>query len=197
MTTQESFKSFKSDIDNFMELIKENLSNIKEDVKENKKNTAVTVKSILQMNAVASDIIKTSEIYFNSSVSKNINELENNLELEEFITNYLLKFKPALEKEVKEKRGITRETDESEDYLKSGFYDISELFGSIVEYFAIIKNIAHAADISEDQKPALILENLNSMLAEILSIEITVKDNIAAIILAEINKEEAKIKKAV
>ena len=119
MKTQESFKSFKSDIDNFMELIKENLSNIKNDVKENKKNTAVTVKSILQMNAVANDIIKTNEIYFNSSVSKNINELENNLELEEFISNYLLKFKPALEKEVKEKRGITKETDESENYLKS------------------------------------------------------------------------------
>lgn len=194
MATQESFESFKSDIDNFMELIKENLSNIKEDVKKNKKNTAVTVKSILQMNAVASDLAKTGEIYFNSSILQNINELKNKPDMIEIIRNYL-NSESLLAKDIKQKRGITREKGSTEDYLKSGFYYISELFGSIVEYFAIIKNIAHATDIPEDQKPALILENLNSMLGELLSIEITVKDNISTIIINEIKKEELKIKK--
>ena len=196
MKTQESFRNFKSDIDNLIELIKENLDSIKKDIKENKKNTAATIKSIFLINAVASDIIKTNEIYFNSSVSKIINTLDNP-ELEGSIRNYLLKFKSEIEKGVK-KRSITKETDESEDFLKSSFYEIKELFGSVVEYFAIIKNIAHAADIPEEQKPALIIENLNSMLADILSLEITVKDNIITIILHEINKnkEEANIKNA-
>lgn len=200
MKTQESFRNFKSDIDNLIELIKENLDSIKKDIKENKKNTAATIKSIFLINAVASDIIKTNEIYFNSSVSKIINTLDNP-ELEGSIKNYLLKSKHEIEKgikEVKEKRSIKKETDESEDFLKSSFYEIKELFGSVVEYFAIIKNIAHAADIPEEQKPALIIENLNSMLADILSLEITVKDNIITIILHEINKnkEEANIKNA-
>lgn len=196
MKTQESFRNFKSDIDNLIELIKENLDSIKKDIKENKKNTAATIKSIFLINAVASDIIKTNEIYFNSSVSKIINTLDNP-ELEGAIKNYLLKTEKGI-KEVKEKRSIKKETDESEDFLKSSFYEIKELFGSVVEYFAIIKNIAHAADIPEEQKPALIIENLNSMLADILSLEITVKDNIITIILHEINKnkEEANIKNA-
>ena len=196
MKTQESFRHFKSDIDNLIELIKENLDSIKKDIKENKKNTAATIKSIFLINAVASDIIKTNEIYFNSSVSKIINTLDNP-ELEGAIKNYLLKTEKGI-KEVKEKRSIKKETDESEDFLKSSFYEIKELFGSVVEYFAIIKNIAHAVDIPEEQKPALIIENLNSMLADILSLEITVKDNIITIILHEINKnkEEANIKNA-
>ena len=195
MTTQESFRNFKSDIDNLIELIKENLDSIKKDIKENKKNTAATIKSIFLINAVASDIIKTNEIYFNSSVSKIINT--DNPELEREIKNYLLKTEKGI-KEVKEKRSIKKETDESEDCLKSSFYEIKELFGSVVEYFAIIKNIAHAADIPEEQKPALVIENLNLMLADILSLEITVKDNIITIILHEINKnkEEANIKNA-
>ncbi len=196
MKTQESFRHFKSDIDNLIKLIKENLDSIKKDIKENRKNTTTTIKSIFLINAVASDIIKTNEIYFNSSVSKIINTLDNP-ELEGAIKNYLLKTEKGI-KEVKEKRSIKKETDESEDFLKSSFYEIKELFGSVVEYFAIIKNIAHAADIPEEQKPALIIENLNSMLADILSLEITVKDNIITIILHEINKnkEEANIKNA-
>jgi hypothetical protein len=194
MTNKESFENFESDINNYVELIKEDLNDIKKDIIKNKNNTVATLKAILNMEAVASDINKTSEIYFNSSVSQNFDKLKNKPELKKFI---VAKFKQEEKgiKEVKEKRGITREADISECHLKSGFHDISELFGNIVEYFAIVKNIAHAANIPEYKKPGLILENLNSMLTEILSIEITVKDNINTIILNEINKEEPKIKK--
>jgi ClpP class serine protease len=196
MTTQELFSIFESDIDNFIELTKEDLNDISKDIKKNKKNTVATLKAILNMKAVANDTIKTSEIYFNSSILQNINEFKNKPDMVEIVKNYLNSEKSA-SADVKQKRGIVKEVGSEKDYLKSGFYLINEVFGNIVEYFAIIKNIAHAADIPEDQKPALILENLNSMLAELLSIEITVKDNISAIIINEIKKEEAKIKKAV
>ena len=185
MKTQELFSIFESDIDNFIELTKEDLNDIRKDIKKNKKNTVAALKAILNMKAVASDIIKISEIYFNSSISQDIDELKNKPDMVEIIKNYL-NHESA---DVKQKRGIVKakETGAEKDYLKSGFYSINELFGDMVEYFAIAKNVAFA-NINEEQKPVLIIENLNSMLGALLSIEVTIKDNISTIIINEIKK---------
>ena len=49
MKTQESFRNFKSDIDNLIELIKENLDSIKKDIKENKliSHSSFSITSVL------------------------------------------------------------------------------------------------------------------------------------------------------
>ncbi|MHB1704175.1 MAG: hypothetical protein ACYCS0_08215 [bacterium] len=198
MTKEELFEDFISDFSNFIRLNKDSLHNIEKDFKKNHQATVSTIKELLNIKGFASDIIKTEDIYFNSLL---VNELKGDIKEKEFIKiiKDYLKFELGVEKEIQEKRKISieEETDESENYLMSNFYEMNELFGNMVEYFAIVKNIDFAAKISEKQKSVLLIENLNSMLKELLSIEITIKCNITSIILKEINKEKINMKQAV